>query len=133
MERYDVLVSPTSGTTAATLQNDTVITSKEAAARLPYMRTNTFNLGSAPAISVPCGFSSQGLPIGLQIGSRSGGDEAVTTNANAPDDRGVSSDGGTLFDDGLYEPVFAPLVSLTDVKHPWRTRILIVGEYDVRS
>ncbi len=81
--QYDVLVSPTSGTTAVPLHDDAVITSKEAAARLPYMRTNTFNLASAPAISVPCGFSSQGLPIGLQIGSRSGGDETVLKVAHA--------------------------------------------------
>ena len=81
--QYDVLVSPTSGTTAVPLQVDAVITSKEAAARLPYMRTNTFNLASAPAISVPCGFSSQGLPIGLQIGGRSGGDETVLKVAHA--------------------------------------------------
>ena len=52
-------------------------------AESPYMRTNTFNLASAPAISVPCGFSSQGLPIGLQIGIRSGGEETVLKVAHA--------------------------------------------------
>ena len=29
-----------------------------------------FNVVGSPAISVPCGFSSDGLPIGLQIGGR---------------------------------------------------------------
>jgi aspartyl-tRNA(Asn)/glutamyl-tRNA(Gln) amidotransferase subunit A len=29
--------------------------------------TNSINLAGVPAISVPCGFSSQGLPIGLQL------------------------------------------------------------------
>jgi aspartyl-tRNA(Asn)/glutamyl-tRNA(Gln) amidotransferase subunit A len=32
---------------------------------------------------VPCGFSSQGLPIGLQIGSRPGADETVLRVAHA--------------------------------------------------
>jgi aspartyl-tRNA(Asn)/glutamyl-tRNA(Gln) amidotransferase subunit A len=47
------------------------------------MRTNTFNLASSPAISVPCGFSTQGLPIGLQIGGRPGGEEVVLKMAHA--------------------------------------------------
>jgi aspartyl-tRNA(Asn)/glutamyl-tRNA(Gln) amidotransferase subunit A len=32
--------------------------------------TRPFNLASAPAISINCGFNSEGLPIGLQIGGR---------------------------------------------------------------
>ena len=68
LETYDVLIAPTSGKVAPKLQDDPVVTSKETTSRLPFMRTNTFNLSSAPAISVPCGFGGQGLPIGLQIG-----------------------------------------------------------------
>jgi aspartyl-tRNA(Asn)/glutamyl-tRNA(Gln) amidotransferase subunit A len=36
-----------------------------------YVRTTApFNVSGQPAISVPCGFDSMGLPIGLQIATR---------------------------------------------------------------
>ena len=82
-QTYDVLVSPTAGRPAVPIRDDTVVTSKADAARLPYMRTNTFNLAIAPAISVPCGFSSRNLPIGLQIGGRPGGEKMVLKIAHA--------------------------------------------------
>ena len=53
------------------------------ASRLPFMRTNTFNLSSAPAISVTCTFGAQGLPIGLQVGGRPGGEETALKVAHA--------------------------------------------------
>ena len=66
LERYDVLVLPTGAKTAQRIEDfDRVITSKEASARGPYFFTRIFNLASAPAISVPCGFTSQNLPVGL--------------------------------------------------------------------
>ena len=83
LETYDVLVAPTSGKVPPKLQDDPVVTSKGTASRLPFMRTNTFNLSSAPAISVPCGFSTQGLPIGLQIGGRPGAEATVLKIAHA--------------------------------------------------
>ena len=83
-DRYDVLVSPTSGRVAPTLeQDDPPITSKRMVSRLPFMLTNSFNLTGAPAISVPCGFSSGGLPIGLQVGGRPGADEMVLKVSHA--------------------------------------------------
>ena len=82
-ETYDVLVSPTSGREAVRLREDPAITSKETSSRLPFMRTNTFNIASSPAISVPCGFGGQGLPVGLQIGGRPGAEEAVFRVAHA--------------------------------------------------
>ena len=82
-ESYDVLVSPTSGKVAVPLQEDTVITSKATSSRLPFMRTNTFNIASSPAISVPCGLGDQGLPVGLQIGGRPGAEETVFKAAHA--------------------------------------------------
>jgi aspartyl-tRNA(Asn)/glutamyl-tRNA(Gln) amidotransferase subunit A len=32
--------------------------------------TRPFNINGFPAITVPCGYSDQGLPIGLQLGGR---------------------------------------------------------------
>ena len=83
LETYDVLLAPTSGKVAPMLQDDPVVTSKETTSRLPFMRTNTFNLSSAPAISVPCGFGSQGLPIGLQIGGHPGSEAKLLKVAHA--------------------------------------------------
>ena len=80
---YDVLVMPTSGRQAVPLQDDPPVTSKETTSRLPFMRTNTFNLSSAPAISVPCGFGGRGLPVGLQIAGPPGGEEMVFRLAHA--------------------------------------------------
>ena len=70
LESYDVLILPTAKNCAPMLDDDPPITSKEMAAGLPPVMTRPFNLASAPALSVNCGFNSQGLPIGLQIGGR---------------------------------------------------------------
>jgi aspartyl-tRNA(Asn)/glutamyl-tRNA(Gln) amidotransferase subunit A len=45
--------------------------------------TNPYNLAGLPAISVPCGFSSAGLPLGLQIASRSFDESTVLRIAYA--------------------------------------------------
>ena len=83
LEKYDVLVLPTSGRPAQPIEDDPPITSKDTAARLPYLLTRLFNLASCPAASVPCGFSAGGLPIGLQIGGRPGGEEMILKVAHA--------------------------------------------------
>ena len=53
------------------------------AASLPPVMTRPFNLTGAPAISVNCGFNSEGLPIGLQIGGRLFAEETVLKVAHA--------------------------------------------------
>ena len=83
LESYDVLITPTSGRVAPELQEDPVVTSKEMTSRLAFMRTNSFNLSSTPAISVPCGFGDRGLPIGLQIAGRPGGEATILNVAHA--------------------------------------------------
>ena len=43
-----------------------------------YVRTTApFNLSGQPALSVPCGFDGEGLPVGLQIAGRPFGEAAV--------------------------------------------------------
>jgi aspartyl-tRNA(Asn)/glutamyl-tRNA(Gln) amidotransferase subunit A len=83
LDSYDVLITPTAGVPAQPIVDDPVITSKENATGLRYLFTRIFNLANAPAISVPCGFSSDGLPIGLQIGGRPDADETLLKVAHA--------------------------------------------------
>ena len=45
--------------------------------------TRIFNLASATAVSVPCGFSSDGLPVGLQVAARPGDEATVLKVAHA--------------------------------------------------
>ena len=80
---HDVLILPTSKSCAPLVGDDTVITSKEVARDLPPVMTRPFNLASAPAISVNCGFNSGGLPIGLQIGGRPFEEETILRVAYA--------------------------------------------------
>ena len=48
--------------------------------------TNPFSLAGLPAISVPCGFSSEGLPLGLQLAGRSFDEATVFRAAYAYED-----------------------------------------------
>jgi aspartyl-tRNA(Asn)/glutamyl-tRNA(Gln) amidotransferase subunit A len=51
---------------------------------LPTVRnTSPFNVSGLPSISVPCGFTSTGLPIGMQIIGPPGGDAVVLQLAHA--------------------------------------------------
>src|SRR5215207_4726937 len=69
MEPVDLLVAPT-GPTAATLLEGDLITGDEAdpevlAALIHFC--GPFNLTGFPAVSIPCGFTPGGLPVGMQI------------------------------------------------------------------
>ena len=83
LEKYDVLVLPTSGKGAQPLEQDPPITSKETASRLAFLFTRIFNLARCPAMSVPCGFDDRGMPVGLQIGARPGAEEKIFKVAHA--------------------------------------------------
>lgn len=84
LDTYDVLILPTSKSCAPPVGGtDPEITSKEIAAALPPVMTRPFNLTGAPAMSVNCGFNSEGLPIGLQIGGRPFAEETVLKVAHA--------------------------------------------------
>ena len=80
---YDVLVFPTTGKTAQRIGDYQPITSKEQISAPSIFMTRMFNLSNCPSISVPCGFDSRGLPIGLMIGSRPGGEDRVLKVAHA--------------------------------------------------
>jgi len=69
-ERYDLLLLPTTAIPASPLD---ALLPKEIAGRAirdhldMVVQTYAFNLSNHPAISVPCGWTSGGLPVGLQI------------------------------------------------------------------
>ena len=63
-EQCDVIVGPTSPTTAFPLGAKT---QDPVAMYLNDIFTNTVNLAGLPGLSVPCGFDTDGLPVGLQL------------------------------------------------------------------
>ncbi len=66
-QQYDVLITPTLPITAFPVGQDVPDgwASPDWTSWTPY--TYPFNLTQQPALSVPCGFTSDGLPVGLQI------------------------------------------------------------------
>ena len=78
-ESQDLLILPTTPIAAPTIAG---IDAVEQAARLTRF-TAPFNLTGLPAISVPCGFTKSGLPIGLQIVARAWADAKVLNAAYA--------------------------------------------------
>jgi len=78
-ESYDFLLTPSTPIVAPAIAGNDAV---EQAARLTRF-TAPFNLTGLPAISVPCGFNQEGLPIGLQIISRAWGDAKVLNAAYA--------------------------------------------------
>jgi aspartyl-tRNA(Asn)/glutamyl-tRNA(Gln) amidotransferase subunit A len=72
-ESYDFLITPTTPIPAPTIEGHDAV---EQAGRLTRF-TAPFNLGGLPALSLPCGFTKEGLPIGLQIISHAWADAKV--------------------------------------------------------
>jgi aspartyl-tRNA(Asn)/glutamyl-tRNA(Gln) amidotransferase subunit A len=65
----DVIIAPTAPIAAPRIGEETIsIDSREQNTRALLLRNNRpANLGGIPAISIPCGLTSRGLPVGLQL------------------------------------------------------------------
>ena len=89
-ETVDVLVTPTVPvppfTIADLLSDPATLRNKE---QLTLRNTRPFNVLGLPAISVPCGRTSAGLPIGLQITGAPGEDARVLALAAAYEERTI--------------------------------------------
>jgi aspartyl-tRNA(Asn)/glutamyl-tRNA(Gln) amidotransferase subunit A len=83
-EKVDVIVTPTNKvppfTIAELLEDPDQLRAKEV---LTTPNTRPFNFYGLPAISILCGFTSSGLPIGLQITGPSGSEALVLRVAHA--------------------------------------------------
>ena len=84
-EKFDVILTPTTATTAFKLgQLFPMEINGKGAAPLTWMPyTYIFNLTQHPAATIPSGFSSEGLPIGLQIVGRRFDELTVLQVSNA--------------------------------------------------
>jgi len=71
-KQVDAIITPTTPISAYKIGEEKMIIGEEKVQtrELTSRLTRPFNLSGHPAISVPCGFSSSGLPIGLQIISK---------------------------------------------------------------
>ena len=84
-ERFDILLSPTVPIPAPKIgEADLAVGERtEPVLGLLPRLTRPFNLCGVPTISVPCGFTSSGLPIGLQLAGRAFDEATVLRVAHA--------------------------------------------------
>ena len=86
LDDVDVLALPSGVGPAPPVESVPGVPSKETAlaglnARISF--TGPFNLANVPAISVPCGFTESGLPLGLQIVGKPFAEETLFRAAHA--------------------------------------------------
>jgi aspartyl-tRNA(Asn)/glutamyl-tRNA(Gln) amidotransferase subunit A len=79
-ESVDLLVTPTNARPPPTIEESLVVVPGEG---LMVRNTLPFNVLGLPTISVPCGFTRAGLPVGLQITGPRLGEARVLALANA--------------------------------------------------
>lgn len=78
-ESVDLLITPTLTRLPATIDEAMISSVDDILIRNP----SPFNIYGIPTISLPCGFSQQGLPIGLQISGPVLGEVDVLSLAHA--------------------------------------------------
>jgi aspartyl-tRNA(Asn)/glutamyl-tRNA(Gln) amidotransferase subunit A len=79
---FDFVLSPTAPLTA--YPAEWASPSRDPANPFPHIGfTVAFNMSGQPAVSIPCGFSEEGLPVGLQIVGRRFDDVGVLSVAQA--------------------------------------------------
>ena len=85
LEDVDLLAGPTEPVTAPPLLQQQVLVGEHEVGTVAALTqyTRPYNITGFPAISVPCGFSSEGLPIGLQVAGRPFDEETVLRAAHA--------------------------------------------------
>jgi len=85
-EKVDVVITPTVPAAAPKLAEMEALAIPDVRPfEVKYLLRNTAPFSSLfwPSLSVPCGFSSDGLPLGMQISSRPGADSTVLRLAHA--------------------------------------------------
>ena len=72
MKTYDILLAPTTAIGAPRIGDSVVDVGGVSEAKLAIMPrlTRPHNICGIPTVSVPCGFTSEGLPIGMQLAVR---------------------------------------------------------------
>ena len=85
LEMVDVLVLPATPAPPPKLMEGPGISKKQAVQQIPgpIIFTGPFNLASTPALVVPCGFTSDHLPISMQIAGRPFDEETLLRVAHA--------------------------------------------------
>ena len=85
LETVDLIAGPTEPVTAPPLLQPRVLAGEQVIGTVAALTqyTRPYNITGFPAISVPCGFSSEGLPIGLQLAGRPFDEETVLRAAHA--------------------------------------------------
>ena len=84
MESYDLLLTPTMAVSAFPIgERPSVIGGRDVDPDWAFNPFNfVFNMTRQPAASVPCGFTEEGLPVGLHVIGRYG-DEVTVLRASA--------------------------------------------------
>ena len=79
-EKYDVILTPTNPTTAFKIGEKS---NNPLEMYLSDICTVSVNVGGLPAISIPCGLDSKGLPIGMQLIGKKFSEETIIKAAHA--------------------------------------------------